>query len=117
LSSPGVERPLRRPDHYRRAVGETVVVKAVPGVDPRRIKGLLRSFEDRALTVEVTEIDGVELSDVEVQTLDLSDVDSAKTHFDWGPSPKPGKGKGKKRNTAADKRTNTKTEEERGHEQ
>ena len=27
VSSPGLERPLRRPDHYRRAVGDTISVK------------------------------------------------------------------------------------------
>ena len=30
VSSPGLERPLRRPEHYRRAVGDTISVKS-PG--------------------------------------------------------------------------------------
>src|SRR5688572_26160369 len=34
VSSPGLERSLKRPDHYRRAVGEVVVVKLGPGDGP-----------------------------------------------------------------------------------
>ncbi len=99
VSSPGVERPLRRPDHYRRALGETIVVKTVPGVEPRRIKGALRSVTDDDATIDLTvdavEIDGVELAEPEERTVHLADVTSARTVFDWGPSPKPGKGRKK----------------------
>lgn len=101
VSSPGVERPLRRPDHFRRAVGETVIVKAIPGVDPRRVKGLLRSFDGENLEVEVTEIDGVDLSESEDHTISLDEIDTARTHFDWGPAPKPGSGKKGKGGKAA----------------
>lgn len=90
VSSPGVERRLRRPDHYRRAVGETVIVKTVPGTEPRRIKGRLESVDGERLTIEVTETDGVDLREPEVQVIDLTEVDSARTHFEWGPTPKPG---------------------------
>jgi ribosome maturation factor RimP len=98
VSSPGVERPLRRPDHFRRAVGETVIVKTAPGTEPRRIKGRLESIDDGRLTIEVTETDGIDLTTPEVRVVDLAEVDSARTHFEWGPTPKPGsKGsKGKK---------------------
>ena len=30
ITSPGLERPLRRPEHYARAVGETIRVKLGP---------------------------------------------------------------------------------------
>ena len=40
VSSPGLERPLRRPEHYRRAIGETVSVKVREGsADVRRVRG------------------------------------------------------------------------------
>ncbi len=32
VSSPGLERPLRRPDHFAGAVGDRITVKTVPGV-------------------------------------------------------------------------------------
>lgn len=92
VSSPGVERPLRRPEHYARAVGEMVVVKSVPGCEPRRVRGLLRSVADDRLEIEVDEIDGVELAETTSHSVALADIDTARTHFDWGPAPKPGKG-------------------------
>jgi ribosome maturation factor RimP len=133
VSSPGVERPLRRPDHYRRAVGETVIVKAIPGIDPRRVRGLLRSFDGDTLTIEVDEIDGVELDEVEEHRLSMDDIDSARTHFEWGPKPKPGSpearkgkarggagGRGRSGGKGADRKPGNDekrtTEEERGHE-
>ena len=97
VSSPGVERPLRRPDQFRRAVGETVIVKTVPGTEPRRIKGRLDAVDGEHLTIEVVETDGVDLTVPETRVVDLSDVDSARTHFEWGPTPKSGStGKRKK---------------------
>jgi ribosome maturation factor RimP len=36
VSSPGVERPLVRPQHYRRAVGRRVDVRTVEPIDGRR---------------------------------------------------------------------------------
>src|SRR5437764_9626151 len=42
VSSPGVERPLRTPEQFRRFVGTTITVKTVPAVEgERRITGLL----------------------------------------------------------------------------
>ena len=43
VSSPGLERPLRRREHYRGAVGETVSVKIAPSTEEpaRRVRGAL----------------------------------------------------------------------------
>ncbi len=98
VSSPGVERPLRRPEHFRRAVGETIIIKSLPGVEPRRLKGLLASIAEQNLTVEVAEVDGVDLAEVDTRQVELADIASAKTFFDWGPGPKPSAGKGKPHN-------------------
>ena len=47
VSSPGLERPLRRPEHFRRAVGETVSVKVrdTDG-DVRRLRGGLLAADE-----------------------------------------------------------------------
>jgi ribosome maturation factor RimP len=50
VSSPGPERPVRRPEHFRRAVGGTVKLKTA---DSRRLKGMLVSADDHAVTVSV----------------------------------------------------------------
>jgi ribosome maturation factor RimP len=108
VSSPGLERPLKRPEHYQRAVGEEIVVKLTPEMAPRRIKGRLLSVgagpgggdDQPSISVEATEIDGVELDQPEQRQLSVGDIATARTVFTWGPSPKPGgprKKKGKKR--------------------
>ena len=79
VSSPGLERPLRRPAHYRRFEGSKVTVKTRPGVEgDRRIEGILRDVSD----------DGFAVDD---RRLAYADVEKARTVFDWGPPPKPGK--------------------------
>lgn len=93
VSSPGVERPLRRLEHFLRAVGENIIVKSIPGVDPRRVKGLLQAADQSEITVEAIEIDGADLRAAETLTIDMTDITSARTVFDWGPTPKPGSGK------------------------
>lgn len=90
VSSPGVERPLNRPDHWVRAVGEDVVVKLNPDHDVRRLKGRLAAVSEATVTIEVREIDGVDQADVTARDVALVDVASARTVFDWGPGPKPG---------------------------
>lgn len=50
VSSPGPERPVRRPEHFRRAIGGTVKLKTA---DAKRLRGTLVSADDHAVTVEV----------------------------------------------------------------
>jgi len=102
VSSPGLERPLRRLSHYQRALGELVLMKMIPGVEPRRVKGRLveiattEAAEAILLAIDVAEIDGVELEEPERRDIRLADVASARTSFDWGPGPKPGQPGAKK---------------------
>lgn len=90
VSSPGVERPLRRPDHFRRAVGEQVILKLEPWSEVRRLRGELLSADDDGVSVEAVEIDGVDLPEVDVHTVSYDTIAKARTHFDWGPTPKKG---------------------------
>lgn len=92
VSSPGVERKLTKSEHYRRAIGEDVVVKMMPKVEPRRVKGELLSFNEDAGTIDVVgdEIDGIDQADPETITIEVAFVQKARTSFNWGPTPKPG---------------------------
>ncbi len=104
VSSPGIERPLRRVEHFRRAMGEQITVKLIPSVEPRRVQGLLAAVEQDQITVEAKEINGVPLDEEENQVIRLDDIAKAKTVFEWGPTPrKGGKGKGKKKKSKASK--------------
>ena len=76
VSSPGIERDLRREDHYEWAVGETVEIKLYAPVNgTKTVKGELAGFDSTTLTVSVK---GNEVS------LDRKNVSKAKTVFDFG---------------------------------
>lgn len=58
VSSPGVERPLRKPEHFQRYAGERVQLKTFGPVDAgqgarKSFGGVLRGFEDGAVLVEI----------------------------------------------------------------
>jgi ribosome maturation factor RimP len=50
VSSPGPERPLRRPEHFRRVLGGTVKLKTASS---KRLRGTLVAADDEAVTVRV----------------------------------------------------------------
>ena len=50
VSSPGPDRPVRRPEHFRRAIGGTVKLKTVSS---KRLRGTLVAASDDAVTVTV----------------------------------------------------------------
>ena len=87
VSSPGLERPLRTADHFRRAVGSDVKVKTLPQIDGDRwVHGELVAVDDDGFEVRV---------DGSVRSLAYADVSKARTVFEWSPPPKPGRPKNK----------------------
>ena len=55
VSSPGINRRLRRPDHFRRYLGETVRVRTVAPVEGRRnFHGKLADVGTDGITVDVS---------------------------------------------------------------
>jgi ribosome maturation factor RimP len=97
VSSPGLERPLRTPAHFARAVGETISVKAAASnidapaegdearVARSRVRGVVQSAGDDSFTLLAD--DGTE------HTISYAEVVQARTVFEWGPEPKGGKAK------------------------
>ena len=82
VSSPGLERPLHRPEHFRRAVGETVSVKVRDADgEVRRLRGDLVSADERGVTVHVGDTDVTEHADYD-------QIIKARTVFEWGAAPK-----------------------------
>ena len=77
VTSPGVERPLRTHDQFRRFVGTTVAVRTHPDVDgERRVQGELTDADDEGIVV-----DGRRLA--------YRDIERARTVFEWGPAERP----------------------------
>jgi ribosome maturation factor RimP len=82
VSSPGVERSLRRPSHFEGALGETVTVKYHTQQGPRRVRGTLVEAGDTSCVVE---------SGGTREPIPFADITQARTVFEWGPPPRPGK--------------------------
>ena len=86
VTSPGLERPLRTPAHFQREVGKVITVRLRDSkADPRRLGGLLVAADGETVTIQVTDGDGAE------RDLRITEIDKARTVFEWGPKPKPGK--------------------------
>lgn len=70
ISSPGLDRPLVKPDHYRRFKGEVAKIQTLaPIAGRRRFQGVLLDATDEEVSIETA--DGV-------ITLPLADIDKAK---------------------------------------
>lgn len=95
VSSPGLERPLRTFDHFVAAVGSDIKVKTKIEVDGRRrFVGSLASADELGFDLR---------HDDELTTIAYADLTSARTIFEWGPTPKQGgkaKSNAKKSNTS-----------------
>jgi len=77
VSSPGLERSLRTPEHFTGALGETVNIKVKPHVEgERRHEGLLEAADDEGVSVGG-------------RRFTYDDIERARTVFVWGPTPKP----------------------------
>ena len=88
VSSPGLERPLRRPAEFQRFVGSAITGKTKPSVEgDRRFSGELTEADD----------DGIVVGG---RRLAYGDIDKARTVFEWGPTPKPGQPRTRKATTS-----------------
>jgi ribosome maturation factor RimP len=97
VTSPGVERPLRTPEQYQRAIGEVVKVKTTPDAPgDRRVQGELVKADDSGITVRPDDADDAapetgEAAEPVERTLAYEQIERARTVFEWGTPAKPGK--------------------------
>jgi ribosome maturation factor RimP len=83
VSSPGLERRLRTPAHFVRAIGEDVTVRVHGGTsDVRRVRGTLEAADETGFTLV-----GPDLPDGPLR-IAYGEVERARTIFEWGPQPK-----------------------------
>jgi ribosome maturation factor RimP len=83
LSSPGLERRLRTPAHFSKAVGQKVTARVNAGTaDVRRITGTLTGADETGCTIAGAEVPGGE------QHIAYDDIERARTVFEWGPEPR-----------------------------
>jgi ribosome maturation factor RimP len=82
VTSPGLERKLRRPAHYAKSIGREVIVKTHQEVGGERAhRGTLKSCDDDSCTIEVAG---------DLRTIPIELIASARTVFRWEPAAKPG---------------------------
>lgn len=87
VSSPGVERTLRRLEQYGRYVGTQLSVKtSVPVEGARRHHGVLVSVDEAGIVLEP--VDGAAGRTVAIRH---ADIERARTVLVWGPAEKPGR--------------------------
>lgn len=71
VSSPGIERKLTKPSHFKNAIGEKVKVKILGG---EKLKGELKSADDEGITVTTKQGD---------ETYRYDELGTVKTYFEW----------------------------------
>ena len=83
VSSPGVERRLRTPGHFSRAVGEAVTIRINGGTEAvRRVSGTLESADEQGCTVVGPDVPEGSLR------IAYDEIERARTVFAWGGQPK-----------------------------
>jgi ribosome maturation factor RimP len=86
VSSPGVERPLRTPEHFARFVGTTISVKTKPHVaGERRERGTLDAADRDGIVITPSEGPGKGVP----RRLPYVAIERARTVFEWDSAPKP----------------------------
>lgn len=71
VSSPGIERKLKKPRHYIASIGSLIRVK---DFDKNVLKGKLESANDIEIKVKIED---------EIQTIAYNDISSASTYYEW----------------------------------
>jgi ribosome maturation factor RimP len=102
VTSPGLERALRRREHFERAVGSLLSVRTRPGAGlDRRMKGRLAAAGEAGIMLVLAEETSLEetcdsggrAGEAEVQErfIAYEDIERAKTVFEWPVPKRPGR--------------------------
>ena len=99
VSSPGLERRLRTPEHFRKAVGETVSVRTrTDAGEHRRVRGRLASSDATGIVLDGPDVPGGELA------VPFDSIERARTVFEWGPTAGAGAPKGRRSGASGTRR-------------
>ena len=71
VSSPGIERKLTKPKHFKNSIGEKIKVKVL---GEGKLKGTLKSANDEGIEVETKE---------GVKNFSYNQLGTVKTYFEW----------------------------------
>ncbi len=100
VSSPGLERSLRRPEHFSGAVGERVIIRT-SGTLRQRIVGEILGADSSAVSIRIEEISahpsvhsGAQPGIGQTLSVPFGDIAKARTTFEWGSQPRRSPGSG-----------------------
>ncbi len=82
VSSPGLERKLRRPSHYAKSLGRVAKVKVKGPSGFETLRGTITEADVTGFTLLVAEVE---------RRIEFADVASARTLFVWQKNSRPGK--------------------------
>ncbi|HXY44235.1 MAG TPA: ribosome maturation factor RimP [Acidimicrobiales bacterium] len=86
VSSPGLERRLRRPEHFARFVGSEIAVRLRSGVaedGERRLAGRLASADEAGIVLDLATAAGDLPNTSRQRRIGYGDLERAHTVFDW----------------------------------
>ena len=94
VSSPGLERRLRTPAHFKSALGEIVTLREARRGEPtRRLEGVVLDADERTVTIDDQANGRVVVA--------IDSVERARTVFKWGAEAKPTPSRGKSTTTTS----------------
>jgi ribosome maturation factor RimP len=83
VTTPGLERSLRRPAHFAKSVDREVVVKTeAPVAGAKSHRGVLAKVDENGITVQTA---------ADARRLEFGEISAARTVFRWEAAAKPGK--------------------------
>ena len=86
VSSPGLERRLRRPEHFAKSVGSTVTLKLRDG--KTRLSGEIVGATETEVTLRLADGDLTGAGDPSTKTINYFDIARAQTVFQWEGAPR-----------------------------
>jgi ribosome maturation factor RimP len=75
VSSPGVDRPLKKPRDFERVIGQKIRVKLRQAVGRNRFEGKLLAMAGETITVEIAPGDQLQVP--------LGEIEKANLKFEW----------------------------------
>ena len=83
VSSPGIERMLRKKEHFIKQIGNKVLLKLFKPINEKReLKGILKNYTDNELIIESENFNQNEIEAKEI-VVEIKNIALAKTVFDW----------------------------------
>ena len=75
VSSPGLERVLRKDKHFQSQIGNEIILKLFKAIDKQKeIQGILKEYNDNNLVIE---------TENKILTIEKNNISVAKTVFEW----------------------------------